>query len=436
MRILFAMFHGDGNVPLITPIVAALVARGHAVRVLAGPGVRATRLPVGDRFLTRIAATGATHVPFTMPATHPFDDAPAPCGLLRGWTPKRLTAATSTAPTLVWSSAWAENMAAELGRERAEVVAADFVLLGALAAAEAAGVPAAALVHGTYKHRPAPGVPGYGTGDMPARGPLGELRDALYHAGIERIYRRDGLPALNRARRGLGLPPLRSSFDQYDRATRVLILASAAFDFPVRRLPPNVRYVGAPTDDAGAAWDESWLAGDNRPLVVASLSTLAQGQGPVLQRVLAALDGMPVRALVTTGPSLDPAQFRAPTNVRLEAFVPHGAVLPQAAALVTQCGMSTVGKALEYGVPMVCIPLLGDQPDNAARVVARGAGIRLDRNASPEQIRRAIERVLNEPRFRAGARRLAAVLAREDGAEAAAVEIEGLVGGHMPGVTD
>ncbi len=434
MRILFAMFQGGGNIPLILPIAARLVARGHDVRVLAGPGVRGGRMPVSDRFLARIAATGATHVPFAMPATHPFDDAPAPRGLLRGWTPKRLVAATSTAPTLVWSPAWAENVAAELHREHADVVAADFVLLGALAAAEAARVPAVALVHGTYKHRPAPGVPGYGTGGMPARSPLGGLRDALYHAGIARIYRRDGLPALNCARQGLGLPPLRSPFDQYDRAARVLILASAAFDFPVRRLPPNVRYVGAPTDDAGAAWDEGWLDGDDRPLVVASLSTLEQGQAPVLRRALEALDGMPVRALVTTGPSLDLAQFHAPANVRLEAFVPHGAVLPQAAALVTQCGMSTVGKALALGVPMVCIPLIGDQPDNAARVVARGAGIRLSKNASPEQIRGAIRCVLDEPRYREGARRLAAVLATENGAGAGAAEIEGLVAHPTPGV--
>ncbi len=202
----------------------------------------------------------------------------------------------------------------------------------------------------------------------------------------------------------------------------------------MRRLPPNVRYVGAPTDDAGAAWDEGWLAGDDRPLVVASLSTLAQGQAPVLRRVLAALDGMPVRALVTTGPALDPGQFRAPANVRLEAFVPHGAVLPQAAALVTQCGMSTVGKALALGVPMVCIPLIGDQPDNAARVVARGAGIRLGRDASPERIRGTIRRVLDEPRYREGARRLAAVLATEDGAAAGAAEIEGVVIHQTPGV--
>jgi len=93
-----------------------------------------------------------------------------------------------------------------------------------------------------------------------------------------------------------------------------------------------------------------------------------------------------------------------------------------------------LGKALALGVPMVCIPLIGDQPDNAARVVARGAGIRLGRDASPERICGAIRRVLDEPRYRAGARRLAAVLATEDGAAAGAAEIEGLVAHQTPGV--
>ena len=428
MRILFAMFQGGGNIPLILPIAARLVARGHDVRVLAGPGVRADRLPVSDRFLARIAATGATHVPFTMPATHPFDDAPPLRGLARGWTPKVLSTATAKVVPYRWSPAWAANVATALGREPADVVVADFVLLGALAAAEAAGIPAAALVHNTY-HRPAPGLPPYGHGFLPARGPLGHLRDALSNAATQRIYRRDGLPPHNRARREFGLSPLRSPFDQYDRAARVLILASAAFDFPARRLPPNVRYVGTPFDDTGATgWDDPWPADDPRPLVLVSLSTLPQGQVESMRRILAALDGMPVRALVTLGPALADTAFDAPPNARMESFVPHSAVLPQAAALVTQCGLSTTMKALAHGVPMVCMPLIADQPDNAARVVARGAGIRLDRDASPEQIRGAIRRVVDEPQFREGARRLAASLAMEDGAETAAVEIEGLVG--------
>jgi zeaxanthin glucosyltransferase len=103
-------------------------------------------------------------------------------------------------------------------------------------------------------------------------------------------------------------------------------------------------------------------------------------------------------------------------------------VLPRTAALVTQCGLSTVTKALAHGVPMVCAPLIADQPDNAARVVARGAGIVLSRDAAPEEIRGAIQWVVDEPRYREGARRLAAVVATEDGAETAAAEIEGSIG--------
>jgi MGT family glycosyltransferase len=265
-----------------------------------------------------------------------------------------------------------------------------------------------------------------GYGFLPASGPLDELRDALANAATWWILRRDGLPSHNRARRSVGLPPLRSPVAQYDRAARVLVLASAAFDFPARRLPPNVRYVGTPIDDTSATWDDPWLSKDDRPLVLVSLSTLPQGQAEVLRRILAALDGMRVRALVTLGPALAGGTFNPPPNARLEAFVPHTAVLPQAAALVTQCGLGTVTKALTHGVPMVCIPLVGDQPDNAVRVAARGAGIRLDRAASPREIREALQRVLDEPRFRAEAGRLGAMLARNDGAETAADEIESL----------
>src|SRR5438046_1199676 len=51
MRFLFAMFEGGGNLSLILPIVAELVRRGHEIRVLAGPNVRAGRRPTSQGFL-------------------------------------------------------------------------------------------------------------------------------------------------------------------------------------------------------------------------------------------------------------------------------------------------------------------------------------------------------------------------------------------------
>ena len=231
------------------------------------------------------------------------------------------------------------------------------------------------------------------------------------------------------ARAGLGLHPLRSPFQQYDRAKRVLVLGSRAFDFPSSRLPANVRYVGSPIDDAGVPaedWSASLPTTDGMPLILVSLSTLNQGQAGVMQRILDALDGMPVRALVTVGPSLDAAAFRAPPNAVLETFVPHSAVLPHVAAMVTQCGLGSLTKALMHGVPLVCLPLIGEQADNAARIVAHGAGLRLPAEAPPDQIRTALQRVLDEPGFRHAARRLGARLAAETPEETAADELEAL----------
>jgi len=431
-RFLFAMFQGGGNIPLILPIAAQPVARGHQVRVLAGPSIRRIRLPVSERFRERIAASGAAFVPFREPDPHPFDMVSPPRGLAFGWKPKRLVAPTSNVPTLIRAPAWADNVAVDLASTPTDVLVADHFLLGALAAGEAAGeaagVPTAAIVHGFYKHRPALGVPPYATGFPPARDPASRLREALYNAAIRRVYRRDGLPPLNRARRRLGLAPLRSPFGQYDRAARVLILASSALDFPVRRPEPNVRYVGTPFDDVGAdAWDSPWPDDDARPLVLVSLSTLPQGQAPILQRILTAVAPLPVRALVTLGPSLNASEFTAPPNVTFRTFVPHASVLPHVTAMVTQCGMGALMKALAHGIPLVCVPLVGDQPDNAARMIARGAGVRLRSDAAPAQIRVAIRQVLNEQSFRDGARRLGTAITAQDGACTAADEIKSLV---------
>jgi UDP:flavonoid glycosyltransferase YjiC (YdhE family) len=126
---------------------------------------------------------------------------------------------------------------------------------------------------------------------------------------------------------------------------------------------------------------------------------------------------------VTLGPSLAASQFTPPPNVTLETFLSHAAVLPHVDAMVTQCGLGTLMKALTHGVPLVCIPLVGDQPDNAARVTARGAGLRVSADAPPARIREAIQRVVTDPAFKQAAHQLATKMAGEDAVQAAVDEI-------------
>jgi UDP:flavonoid glycosyltransferase YjiC (YdhE family) len=425
-RLLVAMFQGGGNVPLLLPIVTRLAAHGHHVRVMVGPGVRPSRLPVSERLDRSLRAIGADVVHLREPDIHPLDVSPGNRGVALGWVSTAFRSVAAEARAARWIPHWTQEVASDLAREPADVVVADFVLVGALVAAEGAGVPSVALVHTVYPH-PAVGRPPYGPGWLPAVGIAGRLRDAVGTFVSNRIYAREALPFLNLARRSGGLRPLRRYFEQYDRASRVLVLTSPEFDPPAGFLP-NVRLVGTPLgDEAPPPELPAWSTEDERPLVLVSLSTLEQGQAMLMERILAALAALPVRALVTLGPALAASRFTPAPNVVLETFVPHGSVLPRAAAIVTQCGLGTVMKALAYGVPLVCIPLVGDQADNAARIEALGAGVRLPADAEPGRIRAAIERVLTDRAFRLGAQRVASAIAGEDPVQAAVDDIESVL---------
>ena len=103
-------------------------------------------------------------------------------------------------------------------------------------------------------------------------------------------------------------------------------------------------------------------------------------------------------------------------------------MLPDAAVVVTHAGLGTVHAALAHGLPLVCLPIGRDQPDNAARVEWHGAGLRLSPKSSSGAIGTAVERVLGDPAFAASARSLAAAFDEESAAERAPSALEAVVG--------
>lgn len=208
------------------------------------------------------------------------------------------------ARTAVWAPAWSLNVADELRSEKADLVVSDFVLLGGLIAAEAAGIPSVALMHTVYPW-PVNGVPPYGPGYPPTTGFLGFSRDVIGRAIVSKLWTSNALGPLNRARLLCRLPASRSPLKQYSAASRVLVLVSPAFDWPAPRFPSNVLHVGTQEDrSAPFALGDDWLTQGTGPLVLVSLSTLDQGQSSLLRRILAAAK-LPVRALVTLGSALE-----------------------------------------------------------------------------------------------------------------------------------
>ena len=143
----------------------------------------------------------------------------------------------------------------------------------------------------------------------------------------------------------------------------------------------------------------------------------------MLRRVIEALSKLDVRGVVTLGPALSAGDFAAPENVWVVADAPHGPIYPLAAAMVTHAGHASALRPLIEGVPLVCIPMGRDQPDNSQRVAARGAGVRLHPDAGPDEIATAIQRVLAEPGFRSAARDLGRRIAVDCAARSAEKEL-------------
>ncbi len=359
-----------------------------------------------------VEEAGAAYVAYRRTPEH--DSSQPEQDFVRDWEVRGLAAAARSRDRLLYGTAapLACDLLDHIAARPPDGLLADYVLLGAYVAGERAGLPTVGLIHSVYP-LPAPGLPPRGSGWLPPRGPLARAASGLLGRLGVRFFDAP-LPCLNRLRHALGLAPVRSTLALLRGAARPLVLTSPALDFPAR-LPANLRYVGFPSDpDRPRPSAAPRPRRSSEPLVLVSLSTTFQDQTPLLRRLLAALEGLRLRAVVTLGPAVPATALRPPANVALAACLPHHQMLPQADLVVTHGGHGTVASALRYGVPLVCLPMGRDQRDVAARVQWRHAGLVGSASAPVQALRAWIERGVQDEALRDGARRLGAAMAGDD----------------------
>lgn len=112
---------------------------------------------------------------------------------------------------------------------------------------------------------------------------------------------------------------------------------------------------------------------------------------------LEAVRDLPVNVIGTTGSELDPAVFgRQPAHVALTRFVPQALVMRHVDAVVCHAGSGTMLGALAAGRPLVALPLGADQFVNAEQIVRSGVGVAVrPAERTPETVRAAIIQVLS-----------------------------------------
>ncbi|MEH7151405.1 glycosyl transferase [Bacillus thuringiensis] len=164
----------------------------------------------------------------------------------------------------------------------------------------------------------------------------------------------------------------------------------------------------------------------NKKVVFISMGTVFNEQPELYEKCFEAFKDIDATVILVVGKKINVNQFKdIPYNFKVYNYVPQLEVLKHTDVFVTHGGMNSSSEALYYGVPLVVVPVTGDQPLVAKRVAEVGAGIRLNRKEiTPKLLRETVEKVIDDVTFREKSRKVGDSLRDAGGYKKAIEEIE------------
>ncbi|XP_057582312.1 UDP-glucuronosyltransferase 2A2-like isoform X2 [Hippopotamus amphibius kiboko] len=185
------------------------------------------------------------------------------------------------------------------------------------------------------------------------------------------------------------------------------------FEFPYPYLP-NIEFVGGlhckPAKPLPKELEEFVQSSGKDGVVVFTLGSMVKNLSEAKSNMIAsALAQIPQKVLWRYA-GKKPETLGA--NTQLYEWIPQNDLLghPQTRAFITHCGTNGIYEAIYHGVPMVGIPLFGDQHDNVARVKAKGAALELDlHKMTSSELLNALNAVINNPIYKENVMKLSRI---------------------------
>lgn len=276
---------------------------------------------------------------------------------------------------------------------------------------------------------------------MPTAAALARLRflGPWFHRALFRLARRtirSWSEPWHRLRTDLGLPPTDDDplFEGQHSPALVLALFSEQLgrkqaDWPANTVVTGFAFFDQDGDAALAPDLARFLHDGPAPIVFTLGSSAVKDAGRFYEHGAAAAKRLGRRAVLLVG--RDGARPSLTDGVAAFDYAPYSQLFPRAAAIVHQGGVGTTGQSMRSGRPMLVMPYAHDQPDNAARVTRLGIARTIPRNRfEPARVARELTRLLDDPALLARAAEVGRAVSCENGARAAADEIERLASGR------
>uniref|UniRef100_A0A452QI62 UDP-glucuronosyltransferase n=1 Tax=Ursus americanus TaxID=9643 RepID=A0A452QI62_URSAM len=179
-----------------------------------------------------------------------------------------------------------------------------------------------------------------------------------------------------------------------------------------RPLLPNTVYVGGllarPVKPVPQEF-ENFIAkfGDSGFVLVAlgSMVSICQSQ-EVVREMNSAFAHLSQGVIWKCNPSHWPKDVKLAANVKIVDWLPQNDLLahPQIRLFVTHGGLNSIMEAIQHGVPMVGIPVLGEQAENLIRVEAKKFGVSIQlKQVKAETLALKMKEVIEDKRYKSAA---------------------------------
>ena len=231
---------------------------------------------------------------------------------------------------------------------------------------------------------------------------------------------------LDRFRRKAGLGPARLIGREYPCVAHLTQLPEC-LGLERRSTAGNLCSTG-PWLDGKARPDAEfpWNKLDGRPIAYVTMGTTRNAQPAILRMIAEACRDLDLQLVISLGNRFDPEHFAdLPGRPLVVKFAPQLELLKIASIAITHGGPNTAFETLMEGKPTVAIPLAYDQPAIAWRLKRlKAAEVLPVMRLSAVRIRRAVIKVLSDPKYREAAERIQASMQSTQGAKRAADLIE------------
>ncbi|KFO76422.1 UDP-glucuronosyltransferase 1-1, partial [Cuculus canorus] len=196
----------------------------------------------------------------------------------------------------------------------------------------------------------------------------------------------------------------------FSKASIWLMRYDFVFEYP-RPIMPNMVYIGGinckQKQQLSQEFEAIVNASGEHGIIVFSLGSMVS-EIPMkkAKEIADALGSVPQTVLWRYTGEVPP---NLPKNVKLLKWLPQNDLLahPKTRAFITHGGSHGIYEGICNAVPMLVMPLFGDQMDNAKRVESRGAGLTLNiLEMTSKDISTALKAVINDKKYKENVQRL------------------------------